>query len=73
MDGVDQQRAAARLAAPGNVEIIRRLLQQPQGRHRGQPADAAALHDLARLLEDRIVAAVVADQQRHPLALRCLY
>ncbi len=59
---VDQDRAAAALAPPGDVEIIVGLSQEPQADHGGQLSDQAAGNLLAHGLDDRIVAAMMADQ-----------
>ena len=65
VDGVDQHRAAARLAPPGDVEVVLRLVTEPQPVGGDDAADAAAGDDLGGLAHDRVMAAMVADQDRH--------
>src|SRR4030095_16726567 len=62
--------AALAVDPPGDIEICRWLLQQPQRAHCRQPSDPAAPNDLARQGDDRVVTAMVAYQQRHTRALR---
>lgn len=72
MDQVDQHDAAARLAPPGAgaVEVVCRLEKQAQPGDGGELAEAARLDDLAGALDQRAVAAVVADQDGDPGLLR---
>jgi len=68
MHGIGQDGAGSRGAAMHGIEVFARLQQHPLRGNRGHPADCPALHDLARLLDDRVVAPVMPDQQGHARA-----
>ncbi len=65
VDQVDQHRAAAGFAPPGKVEIGVGLEPRGHGIGTDWPTQGALRNHLVRTPLDRVVAAVVRDQQRH--------
>jgi hypothetical protein len=69
VDHVEQDRTAARLAAPGVravvVAFVVGLVEERGAGDRDEPAERAALHHLDRARHDRAVPAVMADEDRH--------
>ncbi|MCY1439941.1 hypothetical protein D9M71_561950 [compost metagenome] len=64
VDQVDQHRSAPGFAAPGRgVEVIIGLVEQGAAHHRHEVAEDALGDDLAGLVENRAVGAMVAHQQ----------